>query len=354
MATAAAHLPDAVIGALPGRLEKLQEAVQPFPACLVGREAQRATRVEAAQHLAEHVELKLPGGGVACAHRARTFVAGQPAQLELGKTARASDVVHDLNFACRPCARSQEPVTKRAGLLDVAPDHERIDGEARVAQPTVAVVPVAHAAQCLGERGRERGDHAAGRLVSEALEGEKRAHEGILERALVGAAAYPLLPACFGLAQLFFDVESGWRRPVRGMPGELKGQTLAFLDPQIASHARVRVFHGRGHAQRHRIGADRELEPACHAGEPGLVRAIPKAHVEQHLDRHFAIEALQQAHHVASPAVREWHEVDDAQRTSVAQEIGLEDEGVAAVALLDLADGLGGADGPAAMLVIPE
>ena len=55
---------------------------------------------------------------------------------------------------------------------------ERVQGpeaEGRVADPAVAVVPVAFAAGGLGQRGGRRGDDRAGRRVGEALEDQRRA-----------------------------------------------------------------------------------------------------------------------------------------------------------------------------------
>ena len=80
------------------------------------------------------------------------------------------------------CSRDGSPATARssqsrhaAGLLAIAAGEQRVERERRVAQPAVAVVPVAHAAELLGQRGRRRGDDAAGRRVGERLERDQRA-----------------------------------------------------------------------------------------------------------------------------------------------------------------------------------
>ena len=97
---------------------------------------------------------------------------------------------------CR-CAGS--PATARSSqsrnatrLVLEAGAHERVDRERRVAQPAVAVVPVAHAADLLGERGRGRGDDAAGRRVGERLQRDRRAQHRVAPLAVVGAAGRPV------------------------------------------------------------------------------------------------------------------------------------------------------------------
>ena len=107
-------------------------------------------------------------------HRARARVAGQVVPRRLGEVPTPVDPVHDL----------QRPVL---GRLDVGDElHElvrlpielqqveRVERERGVADPRVAVVPVALAARRLRERGRERGDRRAGRHVREALDRQAR------------------------------------------------------------------------------------------------------------------------------------------------------------------------------------
>ena len=143
------------------------------------------------QHLAEHVELELLAGLVADAHRLRALVAGQPVELDLGEAALAADAVHDLEVARRAGHRAAQPLVPRLGLLVVAAAEQGLQRERRVAQPGVAVVPVAHAADLLGQRGGGRRDDRAGRRVGEGLERDERAHDVVAPLALVGAARHP-------------------------------------------------------------------------------------------------------------------------------------------------------------------
>ena len=87
-----------------------------------------------------------------------------------------------------------EPLQERGGLLGVAEAEQRVDGERRVADPGVAVVPVALAADLLGQTGRGRGDERAGRRVGHQLERHRRAGDHLLPAAVVRRAVQPAVP----------------------------------------------------------------------------------------------------------------------------------------------------------------
>ena len=74
-----------------------------------------------------------------------------------------------------PADRPQQPLPPGARLLGEAGVHQGVERERGVAQPAEAVVPVAHAAELLRQRGRRRGDDAAGRRVGQRLERDQRA-----------------------------------------------------------------------------------------------------------------------------------------------------------------------------------
>ena len=95
------------------------------------------------------------------------------------------------SVAGSPADGAQQPVAPGARLVGVAGVEQREQRERGVAQPAVAVVPVAHAAELLGQRGRRRGDDPAGRRVGERLERDQRADDCLAPLALVGAAVRP-------------------------------------------------------------------------------------------------------------------------------------------------------------------
>ena len=91
----------------------------------------------------------------------RAGVAGQVVQGALGQVAAAVDGVHDLQVLGVAGDRAEQPVAPQPGLVGVAGVDQRLEGERGVAQPAVAVVPVALAAEVLGQRGRRGGDDPA-------------------------------------------------------------------------------------------------------------------------------------------------------------------------------------------------
>ena len=91
MLARAAHLPDAVVGLLPGALEEVEQrdlerprSRRPSPTS--ARAAARMIDSDV-EHLAVDVELELVARRVADPHRRRALVAGEPVELELGRAA---------------------------------------------------------------------------------------------------------------------------------------------------------------------------------------------------------------------------------------------------------------------------
>jgi hypothetical protein len=138
------------------------------------------------------------------------------------------------------------------------------------------------------------------------------------------------------------------------MPAQLEGHALALLDLDQGRGARAGDLEPGRRAQGDRIGAGGEARAVALARDPRVARAVAEAHVEQHLDLDVTVQALEDAHHLAAVAIGDRHEVGDAHAAALALEVGLEDERVAAVALLDVVHRDGRAEGPAAVLVVAE
>ena len=73
-----------------------------------------------------------------------------------------------------------------------------MNDEVGVAQPAVAVVPVAARVPGLGDRGRERGDDGASLLEVAELERDRRADHGVLPLEGDRERARPLGPVALG------------------------------------------------------------------------------------------------------------------------------------------------------------
>ncbi len=170
-----AHLPDPLVGQPPDPLEMVEEGDAQRPAPRIGGKPAAHRMLEHVGELAVDVELGLARGGIAHAHGARSFEAAQPVELALVQVALPGHAVHDLQLLRASRHRAYEPVLPGIGFLGVARVQEGEQGERRVAQPAIAIVPVARAADQLRQRGRRRGHDAAGRAVSEPLQRHQRA-----------------------------------------------------------------------------------------------------------------------------------------------------------------------------------
>src|SRR5262249_15416427 len=120
--------------------------------------------------------------------------------------APAIDGVHKLQWtipgggAFPPTFR--QPIHETGGLLGETDAHQGIEREGSVAKPTVPVVPVADAADLLGQaRGQGRDDRSS-RLICHQLERECRAQHHLAPTAMVGAMRKPALPVCDRLAEI--------------------------------------------------------------------------------------------------------------------------------------------------------
>ena len=131
------------------------------------------------QRRAEDVVLALVEGAVADPHGARAGVAGEILARGLGQIAAAVDPVHDLQRAVLVGLEVGDELHELLGLPVEVQVVQRLQREGRVAQPRVAVVPVALAAGRLRQRGRQRRDRRAGRHVGEALDRQRRALDRI-------------------------------------------------------------------------------------------------------------------------------------------------------------------------------
>jgi hypothetical protein len=317
-----------------------------------------ARLVERVDHLAVHVELELLVRGVPHAHGLRRGVAGEPRQLELGEHALAGQAVHDLELRRGAGGGAEEPVAPRGGLLVVAAVHEGEQREGGVAQPAVAVVPVARAAQVLGERGGGRGDDAAGGREGQRLEGDERPPHRLGVRALVRAARGPRLPEARGAVDGRAGVGGERHRLVRRGVGEDEVGGLALAHGEVGHRgeplAVQRRLGGAGGAQHHHARAgDGAQRVVVEAGDPRDRGAVVEAQHELGAHRHAPAPADHPAHDVGR-AVGRRHRVDHGHRAAGGLPLGLEHEGVGAVAARRPRVGVGGGEEPAAVVGVPN
>ena len=211
----------------------------------------------------------------------RPFVAAQVVERLLGQLVLAADAVHDLQvlLARGDVGDEVEEVVRLAGEAQrvEAPEHE-----GAVADPRVAVVPVALAADRLGQRRRGRREQRAGRAVGQSLERQRAALQVALPRMLRKLAAVdPLAPEVGRLLD-----------PVERL---LDSRRRGVLSPVLLAR---RVARARPH--------HRDVGTLALAQRLGRVRARTleaDAQVGDQPDRHLVLAAARDRLVVARPRV---------------------------------------------------
>ncbi len=295
--------------------------------------------LERDHHLAEDVALTLVDGAVADPHRARAGIPRQVVELALDELAPAVDAVHDLHVLGVARDRPQQPVAPQPGLLEVAAAEQRLERERRVAQPAVAVVPVALAAEVLRQRRRRRRHDPAGLPVAEHPQDEQRPGHRLGVRALVAAPRPPLPAERQCLLDATVDLERRRHRVVAAEPRRGEGERLAGADVELVDVPAVVGVGEPVTAQDEHVGAgdgrdDRvvgALAVVLAPGHPGPGRAVAEADdpLVRHPDR--ARDSLDPAQQVGA-AVGERHDVGDPDDARVGLVGRLEDERVPDVA----------------------
>ena len=277
------------------------------------------------------VELELLACGVADPHRPRLGEAREPAELELVEAPLPCDPVHDLEVGRVARDRAQEPVAPGLGLVPVAGVQHGQQRQRRVAEPAVAVVPVAHPADVLGEGGgRRRHDPARG-SVGEGLQDEQGLVDLIVVVAVVPALPRPVEPVALGVGQRVLGVDRLGDLLVRRKPREDEGDPLARRELELGDRAHVLAAHVD-------LGPEAESVRPGH-GDPGVIDAphprnrpaVVEADHELRTHRDTAVQPFDDPHDVGRRPARR-HEVDRAHRAFGGRVDGLEDECVVAVA----------------------
>ncbi len=310
-----------------------------------------AQRVE---HLAEHVNLSLLGGGIADAHRASTVVAGQPARLPLLRLPPAIHAVHDLQLLRAASDGAQHPFPPGVRLLMIAGIQQRGEGEGRVAQPAETIIPVRRSARHLRQRGGRRRDHAAGSMMRERLERDERAHHRVPPRCRLAEPGGPVLPP----ARRFAQCRVGVRRRRWWCCGfavaEREGDAVPFGESEIGAAALLRHMQRNPRAEHDQVRADRSGEAVSRlVMHPGCDASVIESCREIEAHRHRPAQADENAHQRRAGVARR-HEVDQPRRTLPGLEIGLQHQRVRDVAARDARRGCRGCDPPAPVLVGAE
>ena len=126
---------------------------------------------------------------------------------------------------------------------------QRLEGQGGVAQPAVAVVPVALAAEVLGQRGGRRRHDAAGVVVGQQAQGEQGAAYDVARAgtSYVAARRPTRRRSAMVCVDPVVEVERSAGASVRRDPGRREGQLVARRDVELVDVAAVdRPIGSRG------------------------------------------------------------------------------------------------------------
>ena len=289
----------------------------------------------AQHHVAIHVVLKMLLRLVAHAHRPHAPVAAQVGHDLLGQFVLQAQAIERLNVAAA-CAHHnvEEPAHIVFHGADFRQAVERADDKKSIAQPAVAVVPVAPAARCLRDAGGHGRHDGAGVLVERELERDGRAYDGLLPLQRDVQALAPAPPK----AQGFLLKQAGGvsNALVQRFVG---AQQKVVLASQQKGLARQQVRDGRVGVEAQRQIGPHIAHMVAAAGDDGGSAAPVVAQVHRHADARRALERPHPAHDgggFEKPRARKKsrRKVGDLQAlTQAVKQLGFEHGGVGLVPL---------------------
>ena len=255
-----ARLPDPLVRVAPDLRRALCLGLHDRPEAARQARAVPGVEEDRVEDRAEDVVLPLVEGTVADPHGRSAGVAAELVTCRLVQVAPAVDAVHDLERAVLGRLEVADELHELARLPVQIEEVERLEGERRVPDPGVAVVPVPLAARCLGERGRERGHGRARRHVGQALDRQRRALNRVAQTVIRDPrAAQPPAPE----ARRRVDPRRRLAVILRSSellgPGQGAVRALAGLEDVVC-------------ADRLALDVDREIgdQPESHAGARGV------------------------------------------------------------------------------------
>ena len=255
-----------------------------------------ASRRRRAEQLPVDVDLLLVPGAVAHPDRPAVPPAAQVGERPLGQVVLAADAEHDLQRLVRPDAARAgggHEGEEVLGLVRAGRHPERLHGEAGVADPGVAVVPVPFPAHALRQRRRPGGDDRAAGLVGQAVQDPAAEVHEVLPRALVGLVdrrTRTPTPRASGRAAR--RARPGTRRARRRRrPRVLRCNARCTTSPGREVQPRLRPpvadGHVAGQRQHQPVRAAAGRDPAVHARQQRDDQPVlrPRPVVDRDVDR---------------------------------------------------------------------
>ncbi len=259
--------------------------------------------VKRVHDFAENVELELIRRRIADANGFRVLVAGKPGNDAFDEPALTRKAIDDLHLLGAARHRAAQPGAPLPRLVPVAGVHQRQEREGCVAQPAIAVVPVAKPPDLLRQRRGGGGGDAARRMIGEPLQGDERAQDRACIAAWAEAALGPAQPALLRLLQRLQGIDGRGRRRVGASIAQHEGDRLARPNREAAAVRVPACFQRRIRAQLDHVRPRNRLEAlAVHARDPGDDQSVIEAQDEFGLHLDLAPKPLNEAHDAARAA----------------------------------------------------
>ena len=361
------EFPDAVVRLAAQLPDPIGEALDNLPE--LGRDKAALTLVDrhAVDDGPEYVRLTLARGTIADPYRARPIEAGQVLEVLLGQVRVAIDPVDDLHGEVVVVGAVPNPVDEVGRLLRKPGAEQGGNAIGSIAQPAIAVVPVAIAARVFGDRRCRRRAERAGGSVGEQLDHERGAAHGVLEGPGVETLIQPALPELARAIRQLRGIAAAWKLPPQREVPLAEAEREPFLATRLERepvdkawppiHLLDRALHRHRRRENHLLrsaGGDHDAFPL---GEAGPGAAVGRRRVEDALDLHrtaagFDASADSLQGHEALALVETRHEVGDHQRPLGPMKGGGQQVGVANVGLLARRHRVQGGD-PEAAAALP-
>src|SRR5207253_8436335 len=292
----ALEFPDAVVRLAAQLPDPIGEALDDVPE--LGRD--KATLALINRHAvddgAEHIELALAGGPIANPNRAGAVEAGQMLEVLLRQVRVTVHPVDDLHGEVMVVGTVADPVDEVCRLLRKSGAEEGGDAIRSVAQPAVAVVPVAIAARVFGDRRGGRRAERAGRRIGQQLDHERGAADGVLEWPGVKALVQPPFPELSGARRQLGRITAARKLPAQREVALAKAKGEPFLavrfqgEPVDEARPPIdlldRALHRYRRGQNHPLRSAGGDDDALPLGEAGAGTAVGRRRVEHTFDLH--------------------------------------------------------------------
>ena len=236
----AAHFPDADIALLPGFADLIDHFYRVLPPFVGNGFAVLVDQVHRVHQLAEDIQLHLRIRQIADAHRSCTTMAGQVCEFDFRQFLTAVDAIQDIEFhrvAPTVTDPPAQPAHVGVGLVDETQAHEGVNGERGVADPGVAIVPVAFAANAFRQAEGRGGEDGAVFARGEQLHRQCRAIDHFPPATAIAGLPDPVAPELQGALQTQIGGALPEARIVDGAEQKLGGLILfegEFGDRHVA------------------------------------------------------------------------------------------------------------------------